>query len=126
MYLFLTYGPGPGPRRGRGDYHRRDDYGHGYGRGEDGSGYGDGNGRGAYAGGRGYNDYQDTDAVTLTGDGGDYSWQDQASDQTSQPQWQAAPSNEEPTERGSGGDGGGSSGRMQKVGDKWVFVRGAV
>ncbi|RPD59039.1 hypothetical protein L226DRAFT_536395 [Lentinus tigrinus ALCF2SS1-7] len=138
------YGHGPRRGGGRGDFHGRDEYGHGYGRGEYGPGpspgYGNGNARGAYSAGGGsgrgygpgYNDYQETDAVTLTGSGNDgdgASWPDESQQRHQQPAWQA-PQNMA-TDQDVGGSGGGgsgsapSTGKMQKVGDRWVFVRGA-
>ena len=73
-------------------------------------------------GGGAYNDYRGTDAVTLTGagdgDAGDVSWQSQGYQQDLSSQ--DLPAGEQ------GQDGGdGSGGKMQKVGDRWVFVRGA-
>ncbi|TBU34105.1 hypothetical protein BD311DRAFT_747146 [Dichomitus squalens] len=73
----------------------------------------------------------DTDAVTLTGgeDGDDHSWQEPGGYEVPTPLSYDA---------GVGGLGGqgegeqsesgagevGSTGKMQKVGDKWMFVRG--
>ncbi|KAH9846126.1 hypothetical protein C2E23DRAFT_605508 [Lenzites betulinus] len=139
--------PGRARGRGRGDFGRG-----GYGRGDSGwrgtgredrgrASYGYGNGRGAgNAGGEGFHG-QETDAVMLSGGDDDHAWQgqqghggqpyggpQQAYQSPPQPSFQppqtySAP-DEAPQESESAEGGGGSSGRMQKVGDKWVFVRG--
>ncbi|OSD04788.1 hypothetical protein PYCCODRAFT_71254 [Trametes coccinea BRFM310] len=146
-------GPGRGQGRGRGDFGRgrgRGDFGRrgiGRGRGD----YGRGNDRGAYHAGGGEWQEQESDAVTLSGGGDDYSWQEQQQHQQQQvysdqgydhqspsqliqpysayPHQPQAQSQQDygavsqPAHAGGGGEGGGV-GRMQKVGDKWVFVRG--
>ncbi|TFK91455.1 hypothetical protein K466DRAFT_320457 [Polyporus arcularius HHB13444] len=134
------YGDGPRRGAGRGDYHGRDEHGHGYGRGDHGPGPGPGyggNARGAYSAGAGsgrgygpgYNDYQETDAVTLIGSGNDggASWPDESQERHQQSSWQ--PPQDMAMDQDAGGGGGGdgsvsSRGRMQKVGDRWVFIRG--
>ncbi len=90
-----------------------------------------GNGRGSnwgYSGGRGYGQ-RDTDAITLGGGddqesyelayGEDSSWQD-FSMQNGNAEQQQAPGEQSESV---GSTGGGRAGRMQRVGDKWVFVR---
>ncbi|KAL1941265.1 hypothetical protein VTO73DRAFT_7477 [Trametes versicolor] len=136
------YGRGEPGRRGFGrEDHGRGDYG----------GYG--NGRGAYSAGGGGHHEQDTDAVMLGG-GDDHSWQHEQSPSYGllppqayqeqlyrdppppvpvQPPFQAQAQGPPPYgappppshEVEGGGGGGGLGGRMQKVGDKWVFVRSA-
>ncbi|KAI8996427.1 hypothetical protein BD414DRAFT_520330 [Trametes punicea] len=143
-------GPGRGQARGRGDFgrgHGRGEFGRrGFGR--EGRGRGDheyGNGRGAYnAVGRGYQE-EETDAVTLSG-GDDYSWQEQQQQgypgepygnpqqslqspppHSQHPQRSPPQNQDSPSQQAQGvSAAGGSAGKMQKVGDKWVFVRGAV
>ncbi|KAI0831807.1 hypothetical protein BC628DRAFT_1415313 [Trametes gibbosa] len=131
---------------GRGGYGRGDSGWRGAGREDRGrASYGYGNGRGAHsAGGGGFHE-QETDAVMLSGGGDDYAWQEQQS-QGAQPYGQLQQDYQPPApfqsgpqtqtygapvqppqgkESAVGGDGGGTgSGRMQRVGDGWVFVRG--
>lgn len=103
------WGHGEGWRgrgRGRGRGGRGDGYAQGY-------GYGNGRGRG-----RGFD--QNTDALTLAGGDdtpsamqqGYQGWQEEGTYYAQQP----------PEDDG-GNAGGGKGGRMQKVGDRWVFVK---
>ncbi|CDO77806.1 hypothetical protein BN946_scf184987.g4 [Trametes cinnabarina] len=144
-------GPGKGRGRGRGDFDRgrgRVDSGwRGFGRGR--GDHGHGNDRGQYnAGGRGGWQDQESDAVVLSGDN-HHSWQEQpemrqpaypvqpVAEQSFQPQSSYSPPSQFQTQQEygapsqsaqetAGGEGGEVGvGRMQKVGDKWVFVRGA-
>ncbi|KAI0629381.1 hypothetical protein C8Q77DRAFT_323696 [Trametes polyzona] len=133
---------------GRGDFGRRGGFGredHHAGRGQ----YGHGNGRGAYSAGGGPDagpggSWQGQDQQGYGGQPygqpqqGAYRGQPQQG-YTGQPYGQPQPPPFQPqpqppsqppqaydaSNQGGGGAGGGGTGKMQKIGDKWVFVRGA-
>lgn len=85
-----------------------------------------GHGRGGYSGGGNYGQ-RDTDAITLGGgdDEGTYEtgYEKSRQDRSAQEEYieQDRAQGKDPDPAGS--TGGGRAGRMQRIGDKWVFVR---